>query len=296
MKKRLLAVLICFSLMVASALMLSPASASAGEMETLNYGVIAPVTGPVAKFGLGLLRAVQIATDRINNNGTLGNNGPGILVNGQRYKIKIVSYDDKFDPAMDAIGLRRLSERYDVKVVQGPIAVPHVMSAMSLNVELGILLGSQAGSDSLQKTGNPLIIHDRIGVEWAGIPLAEGAIAQGWKNGCIVADGSNPGWVDQGLVFKKRFEELGGKILSYEKPDASMTTDYHSIMTKVKAKDPDFIFISMLDPQLAVATLHARDIGYSKPFIFNSELSTETEKVVGLKNLEGSVLNIWQYL
>ena len=265
------------------------------ESKTLNYGVIAPVTGPVAKFGLSLQRAVTISIDRINKDGTLGNNGPGILVNGQRYKINLVTYDDEFDPAKSATGIRRLAEQYGIKVINGPIAVPCVMAALNVNVEAGVLLGAQSGSDAVYRMGNPLVLHDRLGVEWAGIALAEGAIAQGWKTGCLVADGSNPGWVDQGLVLKKRFEELGGTILAYEQPDASTTTDYRSVMTSLKAKKPDFIAILQLDPQTALAASNAREIGYTGPFVLNSEVSGETEKLVGLNNLEGSILNIWSY-
>ena len=58
----------------------------AAEMKSLKVGVISPQSGPIAYFGMSVLRGSEVAIKNINAKGTIGK-GPGILVGNQRYKL-----------------------------------------------------------------------------------------------------------------------------------------------------------------------------------------------------------------
>jgi len=95
---------------VIAALILCAPSAFAQE-KTVKIGALSPHSGPIAYFGLSVFRSVELAAKNINEKGPLiSGSGPGILVNGERYKLEVVSYDDGGDPAKSVAGMRKLVE------------------------------------------------------------------------------------------------------------------------------------------------------------------------------------------
>lgn len=267
----------------------TPTPTPAPEMKTFKYGVIGPQTGPVAFIHMSMLHGDEIAVEQINENGTLGDNGPGILVGDQRYEIEIVSYDDGFDPAKSVTGMRQLAEMHDIKVIHGPFGTPCTLAGMEVNVELGVLMDGMSGSDAVRKMGNPLYIQERLPVIYFGNPMADAAWDRGYKTVCIITDVSDA-WINLGEFFKTRFEELGGEVLAFESVDIKTVTDYHSVMTSFKAKNPDAIFAITYDEPLALMTSHALNVGYAGKFMYPSEMGPKTEELVGLDRLEGAIL------
>lgn len=94
-----------------------------GSENSLRVGVNVALSGPGAYYGLPLLYTWQVLADQYNSRG-------GLLVEGTRYKIEVVSGDNRWDPAT----IRRiasdqiLKEEVDVVVTAGdpqdPIIVP----------------------------------------------------------------------------------------------------------------------------------------------------------------------------
>src|SRR5438132_11070615 len=68
---------------------------SAAEDKTLTIGVLGPLSGGAASYGVELVRAAEIRTDEINKAG-------GLKVGGDVYKIKLITYDQKASAADDA--------------------------------------------------------------------------------------------------------------------------------------------------------------------------------------------------
>ena len=100
--------------------------------------------------------------------------------------------------------------------------------------------------------------------------MAEACIEKGYKTAAVVTD-IVESYVAHGKMFAQKFEALGGKVLVSETVDVKTTTDFHSVMTKIKAKNPDVIFIAVVEEPLALAVTHALDVGYKGKFIFTSD-------------------------
>jgi branched-chain amino acid transport system substrate-binding protein len=266
------------------------------EMKTLKIGVISPQSGPIAFYGTSILRSVSLAAKNINEKGTLGK-GPGVLVGGQRYKLEVVSYDDMGDPAKSIAGMRKLVEMYKVPVILGPIGTPHTWACQAINVQLGVLFLGMSASDLSRKKGNPLYIQDRTPGEYYGDPMAQACINKGYRKACVLSDVSEA-YTSWGKRFKDKFESLGGEVLRFESVDTKTTTDFHSIMTSFKAKNPEIIFVSTYEEPSALAARHALDVGYQGRFLFNTEWGPKGEKMVGLENLDGSLVHmtVWYYV
>jgi branched-chain amino acid transport system substrate-binding protein len=69
---------------------------TAADAETLKIGVVAPLTGGGAPWGIAGDQAARIAAADINAKG-------GLEVGGKKYQIEVISYDDQFKTA-DAVG------------------------------------------------------------------------------------------------------------------------------------------------------------------------------------------------
>ena len=264
------------------------ATKPAPAMKNLKIGVISPQSGPVTFYGLSMLRGVELAVRSVNEKGTTGN-GPGILVGNQRYKLEVVSYDDSADPAKSVAGMRKLAEMYKVPVTLGPFGTPQVWACQEVNIPLKVLFNGLSASDQSRKKGNPLYIQERVPALYYGDPMAQACIDKGYKKAAVLTD-INEAYQSWGKRFRQKFESLGGQVVSFESIDIKNTTDYHSIMTSMKTKNPDIIFISAYEEPTALATNHALDVGYKGKFLYTSEWGSKAEKIVGLDRVEGSMV------
>lgn len=270
-------------------------SESNNDVKTIKVGVISPQSGPTAYFGMSILRSAEMAVENINKNGTFGDNGPGILINGERYLLDIVSYDDGGDPSKSVAGMRRLAEMNDICVIFGPFGTPATWACQEINVGLEVLFTGMSASDLSRKKGNPLYFQERLPAIYWGPPMAEACYEKGIRTACVVAD-VNEAYTSWAEKFRNRFEELGGKVLGLETIDSKSLTDYHSIMTKFKSKNPDIIFLNLYEEPQALAALHALDTGYKGKFLLNSDWGKKSEKIVGLERLEGSLVEATQWM
>lgn len=263
------------------------------ELKSLKIGVISAQSGPIAYMGMSTLRGVETAIKNINAKGTIGN-GPGILVGNQRYRLEIANYDDSGDPAKSVAGMRRLAEMYKVPVVLGPFGTPQVWACQEVNTQLGILFNGLSASDQSRKKGNALYIQERVPGLHFGDPMAQACFDAGLRKACMLTD-INEAYVSWGKKFKEKFEALGGQVLAFESVDIKNTTDYHSVMTSFKAKNPDIIFIACYEEPSALAANHAMDVGYKGKFLFTSDWSVKAEKIVGLDKIQGTLVQAFTY-
>ncbi len=292
--KTCLWVMVLFAVVCSSIVVTAPLQA-APEMKSVKVGVISAHSGPIAFYGLSVFRTVELAIKDINDRGTTGK-GPGILVGNQRYKLELVSYDDSGDPAKSVAGMRKLSEMYKVPVIFGPLGTPQTWACQAVNVGLNVLFVGMSASDKSRKKGNPLYIQERSPTLYFGDPMAQAVWDHGYKKACVLTD-VNEAYESWGKRFKEKFESLGGQVPCFETVDIKSTTDYHSIMTSFKAKNPDIIFITAYEEPMALAASHALDVGYSGKFLFNSEWINKAEKIVPLDKIEGSLVEamLWTY-
>ncbi len=258
-------------------------------MKSMKIGVISPLSGPLTFVGTSMLRCVELAVKSINEKGTLGNNGPGLLVGNQRYKLEIVNYDDAADPAKSVAGMRKLSEMYKVSVVLGPFGTPQVWATQEVNQELKVLYNGLSTADESRKKGNALYIQERVPGLYFGDAMAETSIEKGYKKAAVLTD-INQAYLSWGKRFQSKLESLGGQVVAFESVDIKHTNDYHSIMTNFMAKNPDIIFVATYEEPTALAINHALDVGYKGKFMVTSDWGVKSEKIVGLERMEGSLV------
>ena len=247
-------------------------AASASAEKTLKIGVLGVMSGPAASWGLVNRYCAEATANMYNRDG-------GVDIGGEKYRIEVVSIDDKNDPKLSVSGAERLISE-GIKYIIGPnvdttaqsikpvverakaIHIPYAFDRRlytkpnASNAFLGMIASYQSG---------PIIykyLHDNKGVD---------------KIAFVARNETDPlNQREEGVEGAKR---LGLNVVSAEETYEPGTTDFFPVMTKIVAQKPDLIVLSGVAPADAPQLLKsARELGY-KGFI-----STETAQDIKILN------------
>ena len=86
------------------------------------------------------------------------------------------------------------------------------------------------------------------------------------KNVAIYSDNSSDYSKGLAASFKKDFEAAGGKIVAEESYIAK-DTDFRSTLTRIKAANPEFIFIPGYYEEVGLIVKQAREMGIDVPLM-----------------------------
>src|SRR5690349_4955836 len=100
----------------AGALALAGILAGAGPASAenvLKIGVLGVMSGPAASWGLVNKYCAEATAQMVNDKG-------GVEIGGEKYKIQIVSVDDRNDPKLTVSGAERLIQQEGIRYIIGP--------------------------------------------------------------------------------------------------------------------------------------------------------------------------------
>jgi branched-chain amino acid transport system substrate-binding protein len=101
--------------------------------EDLKIGVIAPLSGPGAGWGLALRAGAELAAEDVNAKG-------GLEVAGKKYKVSVIAYDDKYQAQGGADAANRLVFLDKVKYIVGPMGSAPGLAAQEFTEPNKIIL------------------------------------------------------------------------------------------------------------------------------------------------------------
>lgn len=137
---------------------------TADVAETINIGFLAPLSGPVASWGLPGLNGCQIWIDSINRDG-------GMHFGGQRHRLRLMPFDCQYDPDLALEGVRRLVQDGEVKLLLtlgGDILPPMIDYLMDRKLLTATLLPSDLSPDTpyLIAPSELHPIYNVTGIDW----------------------------------------------------------------------------------------------------------------------------------
>jgi branched-chain amino acid transport system substrate-binding protein len=248
----------------AAVLAVGALAAPAGAEDVLKIGVLGVMSGPAASWGLVNKYCAEATAQMYNDKG-------GVDIGGTKYKIQIVSIDDKNDPKLAVSGAERLTQEDGIHYIIGPnvdTTAASVVPVMEKNKAINI---PYAFSKQLYTAPRENSILGMIASYQAGPIIYKYLMDKhGVKSVSFLArNESDPlNQRDQGVAAAK---ELGLKVVSSEDTYEPGTTDFFPVMSKVVAGNPDLIVLSGVAPSDAPLLIRAaRDLGYK------GLLSTET--------------------
>jgi len=248
--------------------------------KTLKLGHLNSFSGGTSLYGADSKRAMTIALEEINAKG-------GIHVGGERYLLEVVHLDSKYQPADTVAGYRRLVDLHGIRYIHNMGTVTG-KAIMPYNEKDKVLVDIISPSESLNQTGNKLVLNQVVRPNGYDPPVVREAVKRGFRNVCVIADDSDFG-KEHTSVIADTFKQLGGKVLAVEYLKTTAEVDFMPVLTKLKGFKPDCMYIITFEEPGIRITKQAREAGITAKFFYCEHFKQKTIDSVGIENLEGTL-------
>lgn len=236
------------------------ASGGGGDSKTIKLGVNLELSGGVALYGEKLEEGIDLAVEEINNNGG---------VDGK--EIKLVKVDNKSDAAEATSAAIKLTSKDKVAAIIGAATSGNTVAQVQIANDTKTVLLSPSG------TAQNVTYKDGKVNEYAFrtsfIDPLQGEVAANFaakdlkvKTAAIFADSGSDYAKGLAESFKETFEAAGGKVV-VEEAYVEQDTDFRSTLTRIKGKNPEFIFVPGYYGQVGLIVKQAREIGIKVPLM-----------------------------
>lgn len=228
----------------------------------IKIGANLEMTGNTATFGQSATNGAKLAIKQVNAKG-------GVL--GKQ--ITLVVADNKSDTAEAANAMQKLATQDKVIASIAPIASSSVMAAAQVN-ESAKILGISPTASNPNVTVDPETgkVRDYLFRATFIDPFQGAVMANFAKNtlkaqkAAVYIENSSDYAKGLGKFFKETFVQNGGNIVSDEAYLAK-DTDFKATLTKIKASNPDVIFVPGYYQEVGMIVKQAREIGITVPIL-----------------------------
>ena len=233
---------------------------AAANADKYVIGASFELTGNVANYGKSTLSGLKLAVDQVNKAG--GVNGKQLVV---------VESDNKSEPAESGNSVTKLITQDKVVAVVGPATSGCVFAATPVVTSNKVPLIAPCATAPAITVDNGQVkefifracfidpFQGRVMAEFADKTL-------GVKNVAILHDASSDYSKGLAEVFEKTLNENGGKVVAKE-AFLSKDIDFKAALTKIKAANPEAIYIPGYYEEVAKIIKQTREIGLNVPLI-----------------------------
>ncbi|MBF0344487.1 MAG: ABC transporter substrate-binding protein [Nitrospirae bacterium] len=254
---------------------------SQGQTDVIKIGVVAELTGDIPAVGASCKNAAEMAVKAVNDAG-------GINVGGKQHKVQMYIEDNAGRADQSASAVQKLIAQRGVVVIIGPNsstgAIPASEIAEASRVTLITPWSTNPKTTLDSKSGkNKRYVFRACYLDtFQGQVLASFAIENlKAKTAAVLFDVAAEALKGQAEVFKKTFEQKGGRITAYE-TYSSGDRDFSAQLTKIKKDAPDVLFLPAYYSDVPLVVQQAHRLGLSMPFLGSDAwASSELTKLCG---------------
>jgi branched-chain amino acid transport system substrate-binding protein len=236
-------------------LILTLHNCSPAPEEPIEVGVLAPLTGSLAVWGVNTERGVRLAADRINAAGG---------IDGRQ--VRLLVEDSECRPATAVAALRNWASR-GVPVVVGAICSADVLAMAPIAERSRVVILSTGASNPAISDAGEFIFRNWPSDRIQGELTADHAFERGLRNVAILYVDNAYG---QGLeaVFGEHFRELGGAIaLSPSETYAEGDDDFRAQLARIADSGADALYLPAYTREYPAILAQARELGLGVPII-----------------------------
>jgi len=248
------------------------AGAAYSQDLVVRIGHVGPVSGSQAHYGKDNENGARMAIEDLNKQ--------GVMIGGKKAKFELVAEDDAADPKQGTAAATKLCDA-KVNGVVGHLNSGTTIPASKIYNACGLPeITPSATNPALTKQGFNNVFRLLANDNALGSGLALYASdALKLKRIAVIDDRTAYG---QGVaeVFKKAAAAKGIEIVS-EQYTNDKATDFMSILTAIKAKNPDGIFYGGMDPQAGPMLRQLDSLGLTNVKFFGGD-GICTEKLMEL--------------
>lgn len=223
----------------------------------LNY----ELSGNAASYGTSLSNGAELALEEINKNG-------GVF--GKQ--LEPVKVDNKSDNAESANVTTKLVTRDKVVAVLGAATTGNTKAATpAANQNKVPLISGSATSDDVTVDSNgkvrEYIFKTCFSDSFQGVMMSNFAYNDlSLKNAAVLTDTASD--YSKGLAksFKENYAKLGGTVTA-EESYKTKDTDFKTVLTNIKSKNPDVLFVPGYYEEVGLIIRQARELGIDVPIL-----------------------------
>lgn len=207
------------------------------QREKFVFGSAIAHTGKFAREGTNLKKAYDFWAAMVNEQG-------GIEVSGKRYPVEIIYYDDKSDPATATKLIEKLITEDKVDLIFGPFSSDCVGPSSTITEKYKVPMIEAAGNARpLFTRGFKYLFCTLRPADELADPYMRLLSRQSPKPQTVAVIAPRaPFYLSSAAGFKAYAEKSGFQVVHYETYPVEME-DITAILQKVKAKNPDVLFV-----------------------------------------------------
>lgn len=230
-------------------------ASSAAPTDAIKIGVLAPLTGEVAIYGIATSNGIKMAIEEINTAG-------GVL--GQQLNPILLDEKGDISEAVNAYN-RLLGE--EVVALIGDVTSKPTMAVAELAAADNMPMITATGTALPITTYGPNVFRTCFTDPFQGKIMATFAADNlGAKNVAIIYNTSDDYSTGLTASFKEQAAAKGITIVAEEGYGAD-DKDFKAQLTNIQTKNPDVIFVPDYYTKVALVATQAREIGYEGPMI-----------------------------
>jgi branched-chain amino acid transport system substrate-binding protein len=232
------------------------AAPAAAAEKTLEIGVLGPLSGGAASYGVELVRAAEIRTDEINKAG-------GLKVGGDLYKIKLVTYDHKASAADAATAANKLIFQDKVKYIIGNAVGATCNAVQTVSEPQKVLFAFVCWGTNNLGPDKPYSFRSMLSQWEVAEPFYRWVKDKhpAIKKIAIISPNDTSG-LDTNTAVVKAVKSLGLELVAEETYERG-TKDFYPILNKMLAKKPDLLDVAAAPPGEAGLILkQAHELGF----------------------------------
>lgn len=228
--------------------------------DTIKVGGVLEMTGGSASFGISSKNGIDLALKKINEKGVLGGK-----------KLSLVVADTKSEASEATNAMQKVISQDKVVAVIGPNQSSAVIAAGAINNGSKVVDITPMGTnpdvtvDPKTKKVKPYSFRTCFIDPFQGTVMASFASNDlKVKKAAIYIDNTSDYAKGLAQFFKENFVKNGGQVV-IEEAYLQKDTDFKSTLTKIKAAQPDFIYIPGYYQEVGLIVKQAREMGITVP-------------------------------
>jgi len=230
--------------------------------ETVKVGLNYELSGAVATYGGNTVNGIELAAEEINAAG-------GVLGGAT---IELLKQDNKSDAAEATNIATKLVTMDGAVVTMGPATSTNTLAAIPVAMENQVPLITTSGTAEKVTVNDDGTVKD-FAFRVCFIDPFQGNVGAAFvanslqlKKAAIYVDSNSDYSKAIAAVFKEAYTALGGTIVA-EESYVDTDQDFKSTLTRIKAANPEVIYLPGYYKNVAMIVKQARESGMMMPFV-----------------------------
>lgn len=246
-------------------------------------GALLPLTGDIAEYGKRCKAGIDLAVKQINERGGIN----GALLN-------VIYEDSRGIPRDGVTAFQKLVSVDKVKAVIGPVASSVALAVEPIATKNRVILFSPAASSPKLTGISEYFFRDWPSDVFEATVLAEFVHSKLGLRAIAILYVNNEYGIGLKSEFMRRFQELKGTVPIVESYEQG-ASDFRSQLTKIKAAEPNAVYLAGYHREMAAATKQIRELGMSMQILGDGDYGVQELLKIAGSAAEGAIFSIPEY-